>query len=364
MNGGELAGGSRKRAPRVLMVRVGAMGDVLHAMPAVAALRSALPDAWIGWAVEPRWAPLLHAQSTAAPHMADLPLVNCVHLVETRSWSKRPLSFGTFRSVNALRHALRGERYDIAIDPQGSIRSAVIARMSGAARVVGSAHPCEVPARLLYTERVTLRTGHVVGQAAEIVSAAMNLHLQPAPAPLPVDAAADRWRDAFLTDDPRPCVFLAPTTGWGAKQWPAARFGEVAKRLADKGCRVLVNVSPNGQDAVADEVLAASGGAAERVACTLPHLTALLRRMCLLIAGDTGPLHLAAALGVPVVALFGPTDPARNGPYGTRSVVLRHPSSMTSHKRHGTTEAGLAKITPDEVVSAAVRMLGVDNDEG
>lgn len=119
------------------------MGDVLHGMPAVAALRAALPEAYIGWAIEPRWSPLLYAQSERAAWQANLPLVDCVHLAETKIWSQRPFSIRTARSVKALRHSLRVERYDIAIDLQGSIRSAVIAHMSGASHRTGSATPCE-----------------------------------------------------------------------------------------------------------------------------------------------------------------------------------------------------------------------------
>src|SRR5262249_42229605 len=108
---------------------------------------------------------------------------------------------------------------------------------------------------------------------------------------------------------------MAPTAGWGAKQWPAERFGEVAAALVKRGMRVLINASSE-QNAAAAEVAAASGDLAQVVACSLPELIALERRAVLVIAGDTGPMHLAAALRRPVVALFGPTDPLRNGPYG------------------------------------------------
>ena len=346
-------------APRILIVRVGAMGDVLHGMPAVAALRAALPGALIDWAIEPRWAPLL-CSAESGTSQADLPLVHAVHLVAAKAWSKRPFAPETLRSIRALRHALRACHYDIAIDLQGTLRSAVIARMSGAPRVVGSTQPREWPARLFYTQRVLLHAPHVVDQAAELISAAMRTPLQAMPAPLPVDAVAEHWCDTVCGDDTRRIVFLAPTAGWGAKEWPADRYGQVASELHALGCRVLVNASPHGPDAIAERVCAASGDTAERVACTLPQLTALLRLVHLVVAGDTGPLHLAAALGVPVVALFGPTDPDRNGPYGTRSIVLRHASSRTDHHRSPHTEAGLQAITTDEVFAAARRMLEAD----
>ena len=343
---------------RILIVRVGAMGDVLHAMPAVTALRAAMPACEIGWAIEPRWVSLLRAADDAVPRSPAMPLVDKVHLVPTKQWSKKPLSLSTLRGVLALRRDLRARQYDIAIDLQGSIRSAVIARMSGASRVVGSATPRESQARWLYTERVTPQRVHVVEQAAEIVSAALGHALQPLPAPLPLDAAAEQWCDRFLTDQSAgPWVVLAPTAGWGAKEWPAVRYGAVAKALAARGCTVLLNASPFDVDAVANLVTACSSGAAAAVPCTLPQLTALLRRAWLLIAGDTGPLHLAAVLGVPVVGIFGPTDPVRTGPWGAPSRVLRHASSVTDHRRHRQPEAGLLQIAVSEVIDAAEGLL-------
>ena len=332
------------------------MGDVLHGMPAVAALRAALPNAVIDWAVEPRWSSLLCAPGASAG-TAEMPLVSRVHLVPAKAWSKRPFSIETLRSVRSLRSALRRERYDIAIDLQGTIRSAVIAKFSGARRILGSASPRETPARWLYTEQVTLTTKHVVEHAAELVSRAFGSPLSPVAAPLPVDAEAEQWCDTGMPKDGRRTVFLAPTAGWGAKQWPAVRFGEVAMALAERGCRVLVNASPFGRDHVADAVIAASQGTATAIACTLPQLIALLRRVDLVIAGDSGPLHLAAALEKPVIALFGPTDPERNGPWATASRVLRNAASVTDHRRHAEVETGLSRIRVDEVIAAADELL-------
>ena len=345
--------------PRILIVRVGAMGDVLHGMPAVAALRAALPRAFLGWAIEPRWSPLLCAQSENEPWRTDLPLVDCVHLVEAKAWSKRPFSLATFRSVRSLRHALRAERYDLAIDLQGSIRSAVVARLSGGTRVVGNAHPRESPAERLYTQRVTTRAEHVVEQAVEIASAAVGQPLQPHPVALPHDPAAEQWCDGALGGDARRIIFLAPTAGWGAKQWPVAKFAAVARACQSAGLRVLVNKAGRDDD-VADTLLQQADGAAEPVDCTVAQLIALLRRVSLVIAGDTGPLHLAAALGVPTVGLFGPTNPVRNGPFGAASRALRSAQSITDHRRHADTEAGLASISTEAVLAAAGDLLGMN----
>jgi heptosyltransferase-1 len=329
----------------------------VHGMPAVAALRAALPDVFIGWTIEPRWAPLLQASSDAVPRRPEMPLLDRVHVAPTKAWSKAPFSLVTARSVLALRRELREASYDITIDLQGSIRSAVIARMSGAAHVVGRARPREAQAGLLYTRRVLTYAEHVVQQAVEIVSAAIAQPLETRLVDLPHDAAAEQWCDGVLGQDTRRIVFLAPTAGWGAKQWPVAKYAAVAIACGRAGLRVLVNkVGPN--DRLADALLQVANGSAEAVDCTVSQLIALLRRVSLVIAGDTGPLHLAAALGTPTLALFGPTDPARNGPFGAPSRVLRSTSSVTDHRRHAETEAGLASISTAEVLTAAGDLLG------
>jgi heptosyltransferase I len=156
-------------------------------------------------------------------------------------------------------------------------------------------------------------------------------------------------------------ILLNPGAGWGAKQWPGDRFGEVARELSQLGFRPLVNFGP-GEEPLAHAVEAASGGTATSISCSLAELVALTRRARLFVAGDTGPLHLAAALNVPVLAIFGPTNPERNGPYGTRSVVLRSPSSQTSHSRRAQIDPGLLEITPWQVLHAARELLRVDHD--
>jgi len=346
-------------SPRILIVRVGAMGDVLHGMPAVAALHEHIPNAYIGWAIEPHWSPLLRSDSFAVPRSESMPMVDRVHEVPTREWSRHPLSLATLASIRRLRQELRAEKYDIAIDLQGSIRSSVIARMSGAKTIVGNAAPRERQARWLYTQCVQPTQANVVDQAAEIVSTAIHQPLQVAKVTLPTFTAEQQWRDDLLHTLPQgPLVFLAPTAGWGAKQWPAERFGELARRLSDHGCNVLVNAQPEGIDRVAKAVVSASQSRGRAVSCTMPQLLELVQCCDLVIAGDTGPLHLAAAVSVPALGLYGPTDPARNGPWGTRSRVLRHPSSRTDYRRHPEVERGLAAITVDEVFAQAIEMLG------
>ena len=341
-------------------MRIGAMGDVLHAMPAVAALRERHPDWRIGWVVEPRWRTLLQAVPGSAPRGPAMPLVDDVYLAATRDWKKRPVSRATLGDIAFLRRSLRSERFDLCVDMQGSVRSAVIGRMAGAKRFIGPEEPREGPARWLYGGRVGMGSAHVIEQGCELLGGAIGETLPPAPVALPVDETAEALCETLLRKlgiDGEPFVVVAPTAGWGAKQWPAERFGVVATELSGQGFRVLVNAS-SADDAVAAAVVHESGGQAVAVSGELGQLIALTRRSGLVIAGDTGPLHLAAALERPVVALFGPTDPARNGPFGTKARVLRHGTERRDHRRLAEPEAGLLEITVDEVVAASLELLG------
>ena len=336
---------------KLLIVRIGAMGDVLHALPAAAALKRAMPGCRIGWAIEPRWRALLE---DADGHR---PVVDEVHLVDTRQWRREPASPRTLRSIARLRTELRSQRYDLCVDLQGSVKSALVARMAGAEQLVGPAYPRETPARWFYSRAVETRAIHVVEQAAELLGAACGVELRPKGTELPHDAQAEQWCDRLLaTVATEQFALLVPQSGWGAKQWPADRFGAVAAALAEAGYTALVNAS-SAEDPLARAVVAAAGGQAHSVRCSIAELIALIRRTALVIAGDTGPLHLAAVLGRPVVALFGPTDPDRTGPFDTQARIFRHRSSGTDHRRHQTTEEGLLRIGTDEVAQAALELL-------
>jgi heptosyltransferase I len=172
---------------------------------------------------------------------------------------------------------------------------------------------------------------------------------------LPMNGSDEHWADRVVGNE-KFCL-ISPGGGWGAKLWPPERFGQVAAELGRAGVRSLVNASGGGSPE-ADAVAATSQGFARALPCSVGQLIALARRAAVVVGGDTGPLHLAAALERPVVAVFGPTDPARNGPYGTRSRVLRDAGSQTSHKRSKTVEAGMLRIEAGEVVAAAMEMLG------
>jgi heptosyltransferase-1 len=336
------------------------MGDILHALPAVTALRQMHPSWVIGWVVEPRWRALLaapNALSAAAGRGPAMPVVDALHFAPTRDWRSKPFSLSTMRGIQALRRELRSAGYDAVIDLQGAIRSAVVGRMAGHRRLIGEAAPRESIARWLFTERVATHGAHVIEQDFELTGQIAGDELAPTPPLLPVDPAAEAWCDQLLASSgARPVALINPGAGWGAKRWPVERYAAVARGLMTRGLRVLVNAGP-GEEPMADVIVKESSGAAIPLAMSLDQLIALTRRVALCVAGDTGPLHLACALGRPVVGIYGPTDPSRNGPYGTRFRVLRSPESRRDHTRRAEPEAGLMTITPEEVLKAADELM-------
>ena len=419
------------------------MGDILHALPAVTALRQAHPGWVIDWVVEPRWRALLAAEpagerhvafhlsdkgpslgtpvfhpsdkgpslgtpvlkgqgfsravsasgskpalaaegmrvaentipqglkprlpffpsdgaAKAAPFQSDRnpaqPLIDHLHLAATKQWRKVPFSRQTLHEIKTLRTALRSGEYDAVLDLQGAIRSAVVARLAGCRRLIGEAEPRERAARWLFTERVAITGTHVIEQDVELASAIAGDELTPVQPWLPVDPAAEAWADALLGSESQPAVLINPGAGWGAKRWPVERYAAVARGLAERGFRVLVNAGP-GEEPLAEVIAQGTGGAATPLTCSLGQLIALTRRLVLAVAGDTGPLHLACALGRPVVGIYGPTDPSRNGPFGTEFKMLRSPQSRRDHTRHEAPEAGLLTIQPEDVLRAADALL-------
>ena len=265
------------------------------------------------------------------------------------------MSAGTLQSILRLRNVLRSERYDLAVDMQGTLRSGVIGRMAGARQLAGYSDPRERLAARLYSRRLRRTGTHVVEQGAALLGEACGVALNAAEVALPRDAAAEAWAEEKILA--RPLMMVAPGGGWGAKRWLVERFAEVARQMRPKAKDCVVNASSE-RDALALQVVAASGGAARIIGCSVAQLVALLRRTDLFVGGDSGPLHLAAALAVPVVALFGPTDPARNGPSGPGvKIVLRDAASVTSYKRSSGVDPGMANITVEQVVAAMDRLI-------
>jgi len=172
-----------------------------------------------------------------------------------------------------------------------------------------------------------------------------------------VDPGSEVWADSLLVSSgTRPIAVINPGAGWGAKCWPVERYATVARGLSNRGYRVLVNAGPK-EEVMADAIVKGTAGNSIPLAMGLAQLIAVTRRAALFIAGDTGPLHLACALGKPVIGIFGPTDPSRNGPFATRFRVLRSPISKRDHTRRPEPEPGLLTIQPDDVLRATDELL-------
>jgi heptosyltransferase I len=349
-----------RKLDRLLIVRLGAMGDVIHALPAAAALRQCYPNATLGWLIEERWAELLCTLPMArcGARSEQRPLVDNVHTVNTRKWRSHLLSLETIEQVAAALSDVRSKNYQIALDFQGAAKSALFAAWAGADTVVGAMQPRENVASMFYGHRVMSRGAHVIEQNLSMAENVVG-HSLPALIPtLPRDSGSEARVCEWLKERGiQNFVLMNPGTGWGAKRWPADRYGQMAKLFLGNRLRTVVNHGP-GEEDLAQEVKMSSGATAELFCASISDLVALTRRARLFIGGDTGPLHLAAALQVPVLAIYGPTDPARTGPYGTRSMVLRSPTSTTSRKRHRETEPGLLSISVRQAAEAAFALLG------
>lgn len=341
-------------------MRLGSMGDIIHTLPAATALRQTFPEVSLGWLVEERWAELLCTlpEPRFGPRSPRRPLVDRVHTVNTISWRRSLFSTQTWEQVAAGLSELRAQRYEVAVDFQGAVRSALVARWSGAPVVYGAAQPRENVASMIYTRQVMVRGGHVVEQNLSLAEAFAHRPLAMPTIEFPHDPAAEKQCEDRLRQI-GDFVLLNPGAGWGAKQWPAERYGQVARRLAQDGLKSLINFGP-GEEPLVRAVESASNAAAQGIRCSLTELIAITRRARLFIGGDTGPVHLAAALGIPAVAIFGPTNPARNGPFGTRSIVLRNSASPTTHSRRAQPDPGMLQISSDDVVAAARKLLRSD----
>jgi heptosyltransferase I len=331
--------------PRFLLVRLGSMGDVIHAIPAASALRDTFPDARIDWLVEPRWARLLEGN----------PDLNEVITVDRKS------AGGIVTTVRKLRAA----KYSCAIDFQALYKSALLAFASGAPRRIGfqSSYAREGLASYFYTDRLNPRGAHKVEHNLTLAEAAGAR--KPLPRfPLAV-CPADEERVARELADHKLGEFfvLNPGGGWRSKCWPAERYGELHRNLAERyGWRGVVTFGP-GEGSLARRVVETAGDPPPApIALDLGPLMSLMRRAKFVVSADTGPLHLAAALGTPVVGLFGPTDPSRNGPYSSdslRDIVLRNPRDCeTTYRRGKTYSPAMLSITVEQVADAIARRWG------
>ena len=334
---------------RILLVRLGSLGDVIHALPAASALRDAFPEARIDWLIEPKWRRLLEGN----PDLTEI----------------IPLEKKTAAGLISTVRKLRSAHYICAIDFQGLYKSALPAFASGATRRIGfpSTYAREGFASVFYTDKINPRGAHKVDHNLTLAQAA---GARPSPPRFPLTLRPEDEKQVTqhlarhnLTD----FFVLNPGGGWRSKCWPPERYGELHHRLAAQhGWRSVISFGP-GEERLAQELVSAAGTPAPvALPLGLGPLMALIHRAKFVVSADTGPLHLASALGTPVVGLYGPTDPARNGPYGgesqDKSIVVRNPSkSETTYRRGASYSSPMLSITVDQVADAVARLLNAQS---
>lgn len=332
---------------KILLVRLGALGDIVHGLPVAAALRSAWPGAQLDWLVDAR-------------HARFLELVPIVRPVAVDSRRAAPL-------LAAIR-ALRRERYDAAVDMQGLIKSATLARLSGATRVIGFGrlHLREPAASFFYSERRDPpAAGHVIEKNLSLLAAfGLDDRARRFPIAVPDSNASSAVQASVAQAGRSGYALLNPGAAWPNKRWPPERFGAAAEHLARRhGLLPVVTWGP-GEEGLADAVVATSGGQAVAAPPTsVGDLLALSRGARLMVSGDTGPLHLAAAVGAPIVALFGPTDPERNGPWHEFDVTLSRFGDCVCHYQRRCRRAGacIEEIPVEDVRGAIDRRLSAEH---
>jgi lipopolysaccharide heptosyltransferase I len=296
---------------KFLLVRLGSMGDVIHAIPTAAALRARFPGARIDWLVDPRYVALVEM----------VPGIDSRIAVDTRRPAR---TFATIRD-------LRSVGYSAVVDLQGLLKSAVLARAARAERTIGfaPAHLRERTAAPFYTHRVDPRgVTHVIFKNLALLEPLGSRDTRVTfPLEIPHSAVSETVNAQF---GGAPYAVINPGAAWPNKRWPPDRFGALAAGIRGRfGLRSLVLWGP-GEQPLAEEVARASSGAAEAAPATsVTDLFAIARRARVLISGDTGPLHVGGAVGTPLVALFGPTLAQRNGPWSAADVVISRTESCS-----------------------------------
>jgi heptosyltransferase-1 len=309
------------KGPRILVVRLGSMGDVVAALPAVASLKFSIPGSRITWVIEPRWRPLLEGN----PHVdAVIPFERKTLDSWRKAWSE-----------------LRAGHFDLAVDFQGLVKSALLATVARPERIFGftADYAREAPASWFYSNKVPIRSYHAVERNLDLAAAAGASKIVRA-FPLPAGEPEGELPAGDF-------VLASPLAGWGAKQWPLENYGALARVLRSEFGLPLVLNAPHRVDV--EGVWTHVSG--------LPGLIHATRRATAVIGIDSGPTHLAAALEKPGVAIYGPTDPARHGPYGDAFTVLRSPAAVTSYRRTAEPDASMRAIAPDQVFQALVGKL-------
>lgn len=333
-------------SPRFLITRLSAIGDCVLTMPLACALRDAYPNAWIGWVAEKGGATLLEG------HPAIDQVIVAPKNVLTSA-----------KRLWRLRAQLQPLQADIALDPQGLLKSSVLGWISGAKRRIGFRPPVgRECSHWLNNQLVTCTQRHVVHRYRELLTA---LDVEPTPVrfDLPKPLQNQRSIAAWLYSqhlDEKSIAMINPGAGWDSKLWPAERYAAVARYLdAEQDLRSVVVWADERERAWAKQIVAASNGAATLAPHTsLPDLAALARQAALFVGSDTGPLHIAAAVGCPCVGIYGPTDPADCGPFGPghRTVQAFLQTGSNRERRHAENIA-MQAVSAEQVTAACRDLL-------
>jgi lipopolysaccharide heptosyltransferase I len=346
-------------AERILLVRLGALGDIVHAIPVAAALRRAFPEARIDWLVSAKHHEILDL----------VPVIDRRLVINDRGDAAggSPL----WRAIGELRRS----GYDVAIDMQGLLKSAILARASGAARVVGfaSSYLRERLARVFYTDVYDpgcdglydpRETRHVVEINLGLLG---PLGVEHAAAEFPIERSDSPLARQMCEQAGGRYALLNPGAAWPNKRWPPARLGAVAAGLRERQGLMSVVLWGPGEEPLAREVVAASSGAVLLApATTIAAVVALVRGAAVMVSGDTGPTHIAAAVGTPIVGLYGPTRPQRNGPWAADDIAISRDAVCECHhlRRCVRDMMCLLDIQVDEVAAAVDRRLAAEAGRG
>ena len=334
----------------VVLVRLSALGDIVHTWPLAVSLKKAAPSLRVAWVVEERLAALVTGH----------PAVDAAITVNTKRWRRRPWSGRTLREIRAVRRQLAKLGPDLCLDPQGVAKSAFMTFLSGAPRRVGLARPWrrEALAGLAYTEtlQVTTKRPHVVRTNLEFLRCVQATPPDEPPAP------DGRWLLTSLPTPPHAAptsgsyAMIFPTAGNPSKGIPASILAEVAKELVSRGLQVLIGWGP-GEESLARDVSRRAGhGTKVAPPTTLTDLARLTAGARLAVGGDTGPIHLAASLGTPTVGVFTATDPTRNRPLGAAVEVV---STVPEAPRRVSGSAWIRRGAPPtsaEILAAVTRL--------
>ena len=346
--------------PRILIVRLSALGDVIHTLPCLDRLRKAFPEAYIAWAVEELSRPLVEGH----------PQLDEVFVIPKKRWRSHFLR-SLFTEMGPFFRDLRSRRFDVAIDFQGLTKSGLVTWLSGAPRRIGFSGPAsrEINGWFI-NEKMDPgeETVHIIDRNLSLLSRLAPDTGEPIERILPDreewHATIDQWRESRGFGPDVAFIGVNPGAGWVTKRWPLDRFAQAGATLSQMlNHPILVTWGPGEKSMAADLVhqITEQGGVAVCAPPTTVGQSIALTRHCVLfIGGDTGPVHLAAALDIPVVAIFGASDGKRNHPGGRRQVILQQaPSCGPCWKKQKHKDCGLeclTRISVQDVTAAALAL--------